>query len=474
MENNFFEKFLFWTKEQPETIAIHFKNKNISYGELYHAINNIKAQLIDEGVVGGDNIAVYMTNSLEMVASVLALLFLDCNIVPIYSYEEQERIESILEVNQCSKILCNNISYNGIEKFDCKGILINLQEDSFVNSPVLENTSENPSNISQLIYYRESEQGELSKIDLMDLEKLLSKYIAGLSLDESSVLCMNQRVDLLDTIAVMIAAFTIGAKYVIFEQVDICNPVQLLNKASKEKVTAIWLESAYLKKLQELQGVHPNDLDIQTIVLNDQVETMFQSDWVNSDRVKQKQDIIEKNEVSYEIEGKIYDVLQKNKDVQDIFITATESKEYLIFYVAKEEIDNREIDTIIEGCSYKLFRLHRFYYDDNFGFDVKKNIEIANKIEQSDKGNWIAMTPKEDLIFSLLEIKMRALGMTDFSEFYLQAPLEELALDSINYMQVVVWLEDTFHIMFDDDKIGLDSFENCYEIVRYVEENAVI
>lgn len=56
------------------------------------------------------------------------------------------------------------------------------------------------------------------------------------------------------------------------------------------------------------------------------------------------------------------------------------------------------------------------------------------------------------------------------SEINPEANLRELGLNSINFIKLVVYLEGTFEIEFEEEFLEMDVFENIKHITQYIKE----
>jgi acyl carrier protein len=56
------------------------------------------------------------------------------------------------------------------------------------------------------------------------------------------------------------------------------------------------------------------------------------------------------------------------------------------------------------------------------------------------------------------------------SEINPEVNLRELGLNSINFIKLVVYLEGTFEIEFEEEFLEMDVFENIRHIAQYIKE----
>ncbi|GAA4726391.1 acyl carrier protein [Brevibacillus fulvus] len=60
-------------------------------------------------------------------------------------------------------------------------------------------------------------------------------------------------------------------------------------------------------------------------------------------------------------------------------------------------------------------------------------------------------------------------GVLPAEEIHEQRSLLEIGFDSLRYMELVVLLEETFHITFPDEMLEISAETNVSEIIRAVE-----
>jgi acyl carrier protein len=51
-----------------------------------------------------------------------------------------------------------------------------------------------------------------------------------------------------------------------------------------------------------------------------------------------------------------------------------------------------------------------------------------------------------------------------------ETSLVELGINSINYISIIVALENRFDMEFEDDMLGIKSFENIKQIIEYIKK----
>ena len=91
--------------KNPDKIAICEKDKQLTYEELNHITNNLCHFLLKKGIQPKDKICLFFDNSINLVASILACLKLNCCYIPINTLYPINRIEYIVQNSRCKHIL---------------------------------------------------------------------------------------------------------------------------------------------------------------------------------------------------------------------------------------------------------------------------------------------------------------------------------------------------------------------------------
>lgn len=386
MKKNILDSFWNGMEEKDDVDFISFKDIKVSYSKFYQIVNGIIYQLMDEGIVRGDAVAIYMSNCIEMIGSIAALVILQCKIIPVYLYEKQENIKNILDKCECKKILCNNISYNGIEKFKYEAVLINITMLSESRKRFLCVANNGFENDFKIAVIGDSFSGTINEYKFTELQKMVNYLILEFELNNHSVLCLNQRINSFLIISEIIAAFAVGAKLIICSEADISNPLKILKIANEHKVSLLFMENKYMQIYMQFKATCNDFFDIDNI----------------------------KNIL-------IIDNIFKKFDI--------------------EKITNIE---------------KQYCFNPN-------NINMSKSERKSEKLSLI-----EGVIFDAINTKLQILDLSCLDESEVGKSLSEIGLDSLDYMQLVVWIEEGFGIVFDDDKLGYSDFESCYEMILYI------
>lgn len=93
-------------RSRPDAVAVEGDAPALSYAELWANAARIAAVLVDAGVTGGDQVAIWATRTAPVVAGALAVMALGGTYMPIDPTYPPARVRRILEVGRPRAILC--------------------------------------------------------------------------------------------------------------------------------------------------------------------------------------------------------------------------------------------------------------------------------------------------------------------------------------------------------------------------------
>ena len=138
--------------QQPDTIAVELDSQTLTYGELDKYARTIESSLLACGVEQGDLVGVCMHRSVEMVASIIAILKAGCAYVPIDPAIPTARKQYIVENTQLNIILCRNISELNLRVTSCELIEVDTLESNQFNCETPTKNDINPQGAAYVIY----------------------------------------------------------------------------------------------------------------------------------------------------------------------------------------------------------------------------------------------------------------------------------------------------------------------------------
>lgn len=235
--------------KKPKKIAITCDDVNITYEELEQKINSIAKILLDFGVTKNVPVALFFDKSIEMIASIFAVLKAGGCYVPILPDEDKIRIEYILK--DCNpKCILTHKSYD--EKIDSNIACINLDKIVLNSYPALANKTISPEDIAYIIYTSGSTGNPKGTM-------VMHKNIVSLknSINNDCILKASDKdisISLLkysfDASGIDIyTSLLFGGKLVLVPKEDELNPEKVIRIMEKEKVTRSFLIPKWIEHI---------------------------------------------------------------------------------------------------------------------------------------------------------------------------------------------------------------------------------
>lgn len=91
-----------------DKVAIIFNNKKITFGKLLQDVYAVRLKLRKYGICNGKTVGIYIEKNPDYIKTILALLGMGVNIVPLSLYYTMEEIESICEKVQINYVITSN------------------------------------------------------------------------------------------------------------------------------------------------------------------------------------------------------------------------------------------------------------------------------------------------------------------------------------------------------------------------------
>ena len=112
-------------EKNKNSIAVKYKDMQITYDELDKKSNFIAKKLLEKGIKQGDVIGIYLNRSIELIISIMATLKVGAIYMPMYIKYPKERLEYMLNNSNAKLIIykdLNNLDFNSekerIEDFE--------------------------------------------------------------------------------------------------------------------------------------------------------------------------------------------------------------------------------------------------------------------------------------------------------------------------------------------------------------------
>ena len=109
---------------QSDALACVFEDTQLTYGQLDQRANRLAHYMRDKNISCGDNVAVYLERSLDMLVAVLAILKSGAAYVPLDPDFPADRIAYMLENSEAKAVICTRV--NGAELPPYAGIIIEI------------------------------------------------------------------------------------------------------------------------------------------------------------------------------------------------------------------------------------------------------------------------------------------------------------------------------------------------------------
>lgn len=215
-------------KKHPESIAIVFGRKKITYKTLDELTNDISSGLIELGIKKGDKVALFLDNCPEFVVSYYGILKAGGVVVPINYMFKIEEAKYILEDSQTKAMITLRVYLDMAEELRLRvdslkhivtsGELLRLKKH---NPQVLVQASADPGDLAVILYT--SGTTGFPKGAMLSHYNLISNVI-----DSASVLCINCRYSIICILPLfhsfaatvcMNLPLLVGAKIVIMKSV---------------------------------------------------------------------------------------------------------------------------------------------------------------------------------------------------------------------------------------------------------------
>ncbi len=137
-------------EKTPDSIAIMFEDKILTYRELNERTNQLARILRDKGVVPDSIVGIMVERSIEMIVGIIGILKAGGAYLPIDTEYPQDRIEYIAEDSKCSLLLTRK-KLMGKVPSNIQALI--LEDDSFyVGDCSNPNSIAEPNNLAYIIY----------------------------------------------------------------------------------------------------------------------------------------------------------------------------------------------------------------------------------------------------------------------------------------------------------------------------------
>lgn len=242
-----------FAKKQPSKTAIEFGNIAISYYELNKQISSLSDILKDNGVTKGSIVAICIPDSIELIISIFAVLYLRAIVLPINTELPLERIEKIFFDSQPKIALCKKEWQNEIARLNVKSLAIDsvylkrdISEDNCFAIDITENDN-------AFCIYTSGSTG-VPKGVLLNYKGILNHAEAKielLNITQDSKICLSFNIGFVASIWQILVPILMGAILVLYDKDLIRKPYHFFKQIEKDRLSMISMTphtlSAYVK-----------------------------------------------------------------------------------------------------------------------------------------------------------------------------------------------------------------------------------
>lgn len=154
-----------------------------------------------------------------------------------------------------------------------------------------------------------------------------------------------------------------------------------------------------------------------------------------------------------------------------------ETERLITFYISNEETDENELRSKLETLLPQYMIPNRFSRVESFCYTASGKIDrkgLLKRWELEKEETQESKTGEEsgnDLIAETV-IQIAKGVMEDQNLVVLkESRLEEIGMDSINYINMIVYIESHFHLEIEEEKLAVKRFEEIGEIVEYLKQH---
>ena len=239
-----------YAKLHPLKLAIQFADKTITYQELDLKIRGLSKQLQIAGVKKGDIIAVCIPNSIELIISIYAILYMGAVVLPVDLDAPIERVRTIFLDSEPSAALCKKEFQREMVHFNIKSIVVDLKDlDSIADILNSDITGEDDA----FCIYTSGSTGTPKGV-LLSYKGILNHALAKaelLSVEESSKICLSFNIGFVASIWQILVPILSGAMLIIYDKDLIKKPYQFFKQLEKDQISAISLTPHTLSAFME-------------------------------------------------------------------------------------------------------------------------------------------------------------------------------------------------------------------------------
>lgn len=249
---NIYKKIQETAKIYPEKLAVQYSNEKITYQELELKIRCLSQKLQFKGIKKGDIVAVYISNSIELIVAIYAILYCNAIVMPIDIDTPIDRMKKMLLDSHPAVVLQKQNSESIVE-LDTPIILVDsmfADKDSNLIDFIEGETSED--DIAFCIYT--SGSTGVPKGVLLSYKGILNHATAKaklLKISKNSRFCLSFNIGFVASIWQIMVPLLNGATLLIYDNDLIKKPYYFFKQAEKDNVIAISVTPQTLQAYME-------------------------------------------------------------------------------------------------------------------------------------------------------------------------------------------------------------------------------
>ncbi len=249
----------------PDNIAVVLENEELSYRELNEKANSLAHDLIDNGIVAGDIIGIYLPRSLELLIAIFGVLKAGAVYMPMFTGYPIERLTYMLN-NGNSKALITTEHFASTIPTNIPKIIIN--HNTILSDPQNCQTSFSPSNLAYVIYTSGStgkpKGVQITHRNLINLVYAFKNYYQTINAKDTFLASTNISFDV--SIWEIFLPLLNGAKLVLNTEEIISDISLYCNNIIKYKITALYIPPNILNEVYQLLS-KSNDICIKKLLV---------------------------------------------------------------------------------------------------------------------------------------------------------------------------------------------------------------
>ncbi len=232
-----------FSQKQRDKKAVIYNNQYITYLEFKNMVISLSEELKQRGISKNDFVAIYMSNSIEMVLSMYAILNCNAIIVPINIDCPYEQVSKILIESKPKIILYNEHVVKGNFENNYNNIMtfcVDYRDLDKNNKSENKLIAYNPSDSAYCIFT--SGSSGFPKGILLTYEGILNHIdakISLLNLTSESRLCLSFNIGFVASIWQILTPILLGAQLYIYDNDLIKKPYHFLEQLERDEVDIV-------------------------------------------------------------------------------------------------------------------------------------------------------------------------------------------------------------------------------------------